>query len=185
MLTPRADGAIVSKTPVLLPVMAPRLQADVYPDGAVDLSLWGVGKLGRVRFAPLAGPYAYGPNRAVGCNGGVHVAQSAPVMLIEGGGSARVFPARRCAWWHEIPGAGAQCRRRWCSNTASAHSARHRHRKRSHDDRRWNIALDGFPGTSSILSPGRGRPQRATMSTLRLQAALREMVSSYSTKGRT
>ena len=43
MLTPRADGAIVSKAPVLLPVMAPRLQADVFPDGAVDLSLWGVG----------------------------------------------------------------------------------------------------------------------------------------------
>jgi len=102
MLRPRADGAIVSKTPVLLPVMAPRLQADVYPDGAVDLSLWGVGKLGRVRFAPLQGPYAYQPNRVVGHKGSIHVAQSAPVMLIECGGSARVFPARRCAWWHEI-----------------------------------------------------------------------------------
>jgi hypothetical protein len=102
MLTPRADGAIVSATPVLLPVMAPRLQADVFPDGAVDLSLWGVGKLGRVRFTPLTGPFAYGPNRVVGRTGGVHVAQSAPVMLIQGGGGARVFPARRCAWWHEI-----------------------------------------------------------------------------------
>lgn len=102
MLKPRADGAIVSKTPVLLPVMAPRLQADVFPDGAVDLSLWGVGKLGRVRFGPLMGPYAYGPNRVVGREGGVHVAQSAPVMLIQGGGAGRVFPARRCAWWHEI-----------------------------------------------------------------------------------
>jgi hypothetical protein len=107
MLTPRADGAIVSKTPVLLPVMAPRLQGDVHPDGAADLSLWGVGKLARVRFAPLAGPYAYGPNRVVGRKGGVHVAQSAPVMLIEGGGSPRVFPARRCAWWHEISAADA------------------------------------------------------------------------------
>jgi len=84
-------------------VMAPRLQADVFPDGAVDLSLWGVGKLGRVRFTPLTGPFAYGPNRVVGRTGGVHVAQSAPVMLIQGGGGARVFPARRCAWWHEIP----------------------------------------------------------------------------------
>ena len=102
MLTPRADGAIVSKTPVLLPVMAPRLQADVDPSGAVDLSLWGVGRLGRVRFAPLAGPYAYAPNRVLGKKGGVHVAQSAPVMLIEGGGSAHIFPARRCARWHEI-----------------------------------------------------------------------------------
>jgi hypothetical protein len=102
LLTPRADGAIVSDTPVLLPVMAPRLQADAFPDGAVDLSLWGVGKIGRVRFTPLAGPFAYGPNRVVGRKGGVHVAQSAPVMLIEGGGSARVFPARRCARWHEI-----------------------------------------------------------------------------------
>jgi hypothetical protein len=102
LLTPRADGAIVSDAPVLLPVMAPRLQADVFPDGAVDLSLWGVGKIGRVRFTPLTGPFAYGPNRVVGRKGGVHVAQSAPVMLIEGGGSARVFPARRCARWHEI-----------------------------------------------------------------------------------
>src|SRR3569623_371891 len=102
VLTPRADGAIVSKTPVLLPVMAPRLQADVFPDGAVDLSLWGVGKLGRVRFTPLTGPCAYGPNRGIGRKGGVYVAHLAPVMLIQGGGSARVFPARRCAWWHEI-----------------------------------------------------------------------------------
>lgn len=108
MLTPRADGAIVSMTPVLLPVMAPRLQADVFPDGAVDLSLWGVGKLGRVRFTPLTRPFAYGPNRVTGRTGGVHVARSAPVMLIQGGGSARVFPARRCAWWHEISAGDAK-----------------------------------------------------------------------------
>src|SRR3569623_805094 len=108
VLTPRADGAIVSKTPVLRPVMAPRLQAEVFPDGAVDLSLWGVGMLGRVRFTPLTGPCAYGPNRGIGRKGGVYVAQSAPVMLIQGGGSARVFPARRCAWCHEISAGDAK-----------------------------------------------------------------------------
>jgi hypothetical protein len=102
MLTPRDDGSMVSDTPVMLPVMAPRLQGDVFPDGAVDLSLWGVGRLGRVRFSALAGPYAYAPNLVVGRSCGIYLAQSAPVMLVRGGGAARVFPARRCAWWHEI-----------------------------------------------------------------------------------
>ena len=102
MLTPLADGSVSSQDPVVLPIMAPRLQADAWPDGAIDLSLWGVGRLARVRFRQLAKPYRYGPNRVVGADGGIHVAQSAPVVLIRGGGAARVFPARRCATWHDI-----------------------------------------------------------------------------------
>jgi len=108
VLTPQSDGQLVAATPVLLPVMAPRLQGDVFPDGAIDLSLWGVGRLGRLRFAGLSGPYRYAPNRVIARNGGIYVAQSAPVMLIRGGGVSRVFPARRCARWHDISAADAK-----------------------------------------------------------------------------
>jgi glycogen debranching enzyme len=102
MLTARPDGALSSARPVLLPIMAPRLQGDCKPDGVVEISVWGCGKLGKVRFEPLAGPYSYGPNRVVGVTGGVFVAQSAPVMVIRGTRVRGVFPARRCAWWHEV-----------------------------------------------------------------------------------
>src|SRR3569833_2935026 len=108
MLTPRADGSVASDTPVLLPVMAPRLQGDVFPDGAIDLSLWGVGRLGRLRIAGLSGPNRYAPTRVNARNGGIYVAQSAPVMLIRGGGVSRVVPARRCARWHDISAADAK-----------------------------------------------------------------------------
>jgi hypothetical protein len=102
MLTPDANGMLGSLEPVVLPVMAPRLQAEVWPNGVVDISVWGVGQLGRIRFSPLTGPYRYGPNRVTGADGGVHVAQSAPVLLVRGSRAGRVFAARRCAWWHEI-----------------------------------------------------------------------------------
>ncbi|WP_237154768.1 glycogen debranching protein [Oryzibacter oryziterrae] len=101
MMTPTPEGAILSQTPVLLPIMAPRLQADCSPDGWADLALWGTGSLGRVRFSPLAAPYLYGPNRVLAANGGVHVAQTAPVMLIRGARLQSCHPARRCAWWHD------------------------------------------------------------------------------------
>ena len=82
--------------------MAPRLQGDVWPDGRLDLSLWGVGRLARLRFAAIAGPYRYGPNRVEGSAGGVHVARSAPAMVLLGVSGGRIFPARRCAKWHDI-----------------------------------------------------------------------------------
>src|SRR3954447_504410 len=62
VLRPLADGTIEAATPVLLPVMAPRLQAEVDPAGSIDLSVWGAGRLGRIAFAPLAGPFRYAPN---------------------------------------------------------------------------------------------------------------------------
>ena len=102
MLTPRADGGLVSASAVQLPIMAPRLQGDCWPDGRLDLSLWGVGTLGKIRFTPLPGPYVYGPNRIVAATGGVYVAQSAPALLIRGVRLTGTFPARRCAWWHEV-----------------------------------------------------------------------------------
>lgn len=111
VLTPLPDGTVRSAQPVMLPLMAPRLQGELWPDGAMDLSVWGVGQLGRVRFSAIAGPYVYGPNRVLGSNGSVHVAQSRPVVLVRGGRLTRVFPARRCAWWHEI--SKDEARPRW------------------------------------------------------------------------
>lgn len=108
VLTPDADGMVRSTEPVVLPVMAPRLQGEVWANGVADLSLWGAGQLGRIRFSPLAGPYVYGPNRVTGSAGGVYVAQSAPVMLIRNSKATRIFPARRCAWWHEISAEAAR-----------------------------------------------------------------------------
>lgn len=108
VLTPDLDGLVRSMEPVVLPVMAPRLQGEVWPNGVIDLSIWGVGRLGRIRFSPLAGPYVYGPNRVVGSNGGVYVAQSAPVMVVRGVKLGRVYPARRCAWWHDVPAEAAR-----------------------------------------------------------------------------
>lgn len=102
MLTPQPDGKLASAEPVLLPVMAPRLQADCRPDGFADISLWGVGRLGRVRFTALNAPYLYGPNRLLAADGGIHAAQSGPVLLIRGARLRQVHPARRCAWWHDI-----------------------------------------------------------------------------------
>ena len=102
MLTPQPDGKLASAEPVLLPVMAPRLQADCRPDGFADISLWGVGRLGRVRFTALNAPYLYGPNRLLAADGGIHAAQSGPVLLIRGARLRQVHPARRCAWWHDV-----------------------------------------------------------------------------------
>jgi Glycosyl-hydrolase family 116, catalytic region len=103
-MTARPDGGLAGSEPVLLPIMAPRLQADCRPDGMVDLALWGCGKLAKVSFTPLAGPYFYSPNRIVAAHGGIYVAQSAPAMLVRGARLRRVTPAPRCAWWHEPAG---------------------------------------------------------------------------------
>lgn len=107
-LTPAADGTLISSRSTLLPFMAPRLQGDVWPDGRLDLSVWGIGRLARLRFSAIAGPYRYSPNRVEGADGGVHVAHSAPAMVLAGVGVARIFPARRCARWHEIPAEDAR-----------------------------------------------------------------------------
>ena len=98
----RPDGSVASDTAVLLPIMAPRLQGDCNPDGSIELSLWGVGKLGTVLFEALPGSYVYGPNSVTAGKGGVHVAQSAPALVIIGTRLHRVTPARRAAWWHTV-----------------------------------------------------------------------------------
>ena len=57
LLSARDDGVLVAKNAVLLPVMAPRLQADVDPAGSVTLALWAAGALATVAFEPLPGPF--------------------------------------------------------------------------------------------------------------------------------
>jgi len=102
-MRPNRAGELETAHPVLLPIMAPRLQATCSPLGWIDLALWGAGSLGRVRFSPLAGPFVYGPNRIATGEGGVFAARSAPVVLIRGARVAGLYPARRCAWWHKVP----------------------------------------------------------------------------------
>lgn len=110
VMTARPDGLIEAHEPVLLPVMAPRLQADCEPDGRITLALWGAGTLGRVNFSPLSGPFVYGPNRVTCASGGIFVAQSKPVMAIRGARLARAVPAKRAAWWHTVDAADAAIR---------------------------------------------------------------------------
>ena len=102
VMTARSDGQLSSREAVVLPIMAPRLQADFYPDGIIRLALWAAGTLGTVSFTPLAGPFTYAPNRVVGKTGSVHVAQSRPVMVICGAKAKRAAPAKRAAWWHQV-----------------------------------------------------------------------------------
>ena len=101
MMTPTPEGEITTRDAVILPIMAPRLQADAHPDGYIELALWGSGRLGKLRFSKLAGPYIYGPNRIIAKAGGIFVAQSQPVLLIRNARVEGIFPARRGAWWHE------------------------------------------------------------------------------------
>ncbi|MEO5805936.1 MAG: GH116 family glycosyl hydrolase [Devosia sp.] len=102
---PLADGMAGTDTPVLLPIMAPRLQADCEPDGRITVAVWGVGTLATISFAGLAAPYRYGPNLIEAAQGGIYVAQSAPVMVIAGTMLRRLAPSTKASWWHK-PAAG-------------------------------------------------------------------------------
>jgi glycogen debranching enzyme len=79
--------------------MAPRLQGDIFPDGRLELSLWGCGKMANVFLEPWTGPFVYAPNRLTANGHSLHVAQSAPVLVLTGATIKAVRPARRCAWW--------------------------------------------------------------------------------------
>ena len=64
--------------------MAPRLQGELGADHVLTLSIWGTGQVGRLRFAPAAGPFVIAPNRISSPRGGLYVAQSAPVLVLRG-----------------------------------------------------------------------------------------------------
>ncbi len=100
VMWPLASGLAGTDTPVLLPIMAPRLQADCEPDGRITVSVWGVGAIATLSFTPLAAPFAYGPNLIEAANGGVYVAQSLPVMVIRGTQLQRLAAKTKAAWWH-------------------------------------------------------------------------------------
>ncbi|MBU1306291.1 MAG: glycogen debranching protein, partial [Alphaproteobacteria bacterium] len=100
VMWPLASGLAGTDTPVLLPIMAPRLQADCEPDGRITVSVWGVGAIATLSFTSLAAPYAYGPNLIEAANGGVYVAQSLPVMVIRGTQLQRLAAKTKAAWWH-------------------------------------------------------------------------------------
>jgi len=102
VLTPRADGLVESDVPVLLPLMAPRLQGELSAAGFGELALWGEGDLGRIRFTPLTGPYLHGPNLLMASDGAMFAAQEAPVMVIRGAVYRGFTPARRCAPWDRM-----------------------------------------------------------------------------------
>lgn len=99
VLLARPDGQLACERAVTLPVMAPRLQADLEPDGRLVLALWGSGTLATLRFEGWSGPYVLGPNRLLAPGGGLHVAQSRPVAVLRGTRLVGLRPARRCAWW--------------------------------------------------------------------------------------
>lgn len=96
---PRPDGQVESDSPLQLAFMAPRLQGDLFPDGRLELSLWGCGRMANVFFEPWSGPFVYGPNRLTAERHALHVAQSAPVLVLFGATLKAVRPVRRCAWW--------------------------------------------------------------------------------------
>lgn len=98
MLSARADGRVGGPAaPVAF--MAPRLQGEWRPEGRLDLQLWGAGALGTLNLTPAVGPFDYSPNGATGRRGGLHVAQSAPVLALTGVRLNRLTPPRRSAGW--------------------------------------------------------------------------------------
>lgn len=100
VLRPRADGRVESETAVALPLMAGRLQGELEPTGALTLSLWGAGALGRIRLSALPGPFVYAPNSVEAAGGaGLWLAQSVPAVLIRGVRLLGVAPARRSSGW--------------------------------------------------------------------------------------
>jgi len=101
MLVARSDGLLGSSRAVAFPFAAPRLQGELRPDGALELSLWGAGEIARVRSTPFAGPFVYGPNRVTTPTGGLFVAQSRPALVLRGAQLLGVAAARRAARWAE------------------------------------------------------------------------------------
>jgi hypothetical protein len=107
LLSARSDGLLAAQNAVLLPIMAPRLQADLDPGGTLTLALWAAGTLATIAFEPFTRPFEYAPNRVIGRTGSAHVAQSAPAMVLRGTRLRRLTPAPRAAWWHNASAAPA------------------------------------------------------------------------------
>jgi len=95
----RPDGLAESDMALQFAFMAPRLQGDLLPEGKLELSLWGCGRIANVMLEPWTGPFVYAPNRLRTPSQSLHIAQSAPVLVLTGSRIKSARPARRCAWW--------------------------------------------------------------------------------------
>ncbi len=99
----RPDGQVASREALQLAFMAPRLQGDFYPEGRLEVSLWGCGRMANIFLEPWTGPFVYAPNRlSADHRQGLHVAQSQPVLVLTNSVLRSVQPARRCAWWGSL-----------------------------------------------------------------------------------
>jgi len=93
-LRPRADGLLGADALPEVPLMSPRLQGELSPDGALTLSVWGSGEVGRLRIEGLDGPLVVGPNRVeTTAGGGLFAAQAAPAVALRGARPAAVWPS--------------------------------------------------------------------------------------------
>lgn len=95
----RVDGLVESEEALHFAFMAPRLQGDFLPEGRLELSLWGCGRMANIFLDRWDGPFVYAPNRMTTHERGLYVAQSAPVLVLLGASVKSVRPATRCAWW--------------------------------------------------------------------------------------
>lgn len=96
---PIDDGQVSSQAGVQLAFMAPRIQGDFYPEGRLEISLWGCGRIANLFTSAFDGELTYAPNRVTGATTGLYIAQSQPVLLLRGARIKSMRPARRCAWW--------------------------------------------------------------------------------------
>ena len=62
-LRPRADGLLDVAGAPAFPIMAPRLQGELTPDGRLSLALWGRGEGARLKLEGLDGPLVLAPGR--------------------------------------------------------------------------------------------------------------------------
>ncbi|MES2725254.1 MAG: glycogen debranching protein [Pseudomonadota bacterium] len=139
MLTARPDGRVESTVPVLLPIMGPRLQGELHPEGRLELALWGAGDLGRLRFSALDGPYVHAPNLLTTPSGGAYAAQSDPVLVLRGVAYRGFSPARKCASW---------------DRTAHPKSRVSRKGARRRIDLPWAVVLLEVRGADLMVSAG-------------------------------
>jgi hypothetical protein len=160
LLVARSDGLLAAQSAVLLPIMAPRLQGDLNPDGSLTLALWAAGTLATIAFEPFAGPFDYAPNRVVGRTGSAHVAQRAPAMVLRGTRLRRLAPASRAAWWHDASSSPAPVK----SQTGGLRICRVG----------WGVVIAEQRGTDLVLTVGAGEDEARAALSLSVDAIVAE-----------
>lgn len=105
------DGRLRAAQAVDLPFMAPRLQGQWAADGQLTLALWGAGDIATLRLDPMAGVATYAPNQVATAGQQLHVARSAPALVVRGGRLKSIIPARRRARWDHVAHAAPELSR--------------------------------------------------------------------------